>query len=50
MGCFTQPGAAAHGALLEAIARAVAEIEYDAALPPLAELARALNTSLEEPA
>ncbi len=44
------PAAAAHGALLASIARAVADIEYDAALVPLAELAAALDIHLEEPA
>ncbi|HJV03599.1 MAG TPA: response regulator [Burkholderiaceae bacterium] len=41
------PGAARHGALLAAIQHAVDEIEYDVALAPLAELARALNLNLE---
>jgi signal transduction histidine kinase/DNA-binding response OmpR family regulator/HPt (histidine-containing phosphotransfer) domain-containing protein len=41
------PGAARHGALLAAIQQAVDEIEYDVALAPLAELARALNLNLE---
>jgi signal transduction histidine kinase/DNA-binding response OmpR family regulator/HPt (histidine-containing phosphotransfer) domain-containing protein len=42
--------AAPHAALVGEIARAVADIEYDAALAPLAQLARVLNTTLEEPA
>ncbi|MBA5637623.1 response regulator [Duganella sp. LX20W] len=41
------PGAARHGALLAVIQHAVDEIEYDVALAPLAELARALNLNLE---
>jgi two-component system, sensor histidine kinase and response regulator len=41
------PGAAAHGEQLAAIQQAVDEIEYDAALAPLAALARALNLNVE---
>ncbi|TWI67726.1 signal transduction histidine kinase [Pseudoduganella lurida] len=44
------PAVAAHGALLAAIGRAVADIEYDAGLAPLAALAQALSIPLEEPA
>ncbi|MBA5687901.1 hybrid sensor histidine kinase/response regulator [Rugamonas apoptosis] len=41
------PGAARHGALLAAIQQAVDEIEYDVALAPLAQLALALNLTVE---
>ncbi|QGZ42949.1 response regulator [Pseudoduganella flava] len=45
-----QPAVAPHEAIVAEIARAVADIEYDAALAPLAQLARELNTTLEEAA
>ncbi len=44
------PAVAAHAALLGEIGQAVAEIEYHAAMQPLARLARALDTTLEDPA
>jgi signal transduction histidine kinase/CheY-like chemotaxis protein/HPt (histidine-containing phosphotransfer) domain-containing protein len=44
------PAVAAHGALLAGIARAVADIEYHAAIQPLGRLAHALDTTLEDPA
>jgi HPt (histidine-containing phosphotransfer) domain-containing protein len=43
-------GASGHRAQLDAIAGAIHELEYAAALPPLAALAAAMGTSLEETA
>jgi signal transduction histidine kinase/DNA-binding response OmpR family regulator/HPt (histidine-containing phosphotransfer) domain-containing protein len=43
-------GASGHRAQLDAIAGAIHELEYSAALPPLAALAAAMGTSLEETA
>jgi len=37
-----------HGALLAAVARAIEDIEYDAALAPLGQLAQALDVDMEE--
>ncbi|MBB3221588.1 hybrid sensor histidine kinase/response regulator [Pseudoduganella umbonata] len=45
-----QPAAAAHDALLTSIGKAVGDIEYHAAIQPLARLAHALDTTLEDPA
>jgi two-component system sensor histidine kinase/response regulator len=44
------PAVAAQAPLLAEIGRAVAEIEYHAAMQPLARLARALDMTLEDPA
>ncbi|GGY60674.1 hybrid sensor histidine kinase/response regulator [Pseudoduganella albidiflava] len=44
------PAVAGHGALLAGIGRAVADIEYHAAIQPLGRLAHALDTTLEDPA
>jgi hypothetical protein len=41
---------AGHGPALDELAAAIHELEYEAALAPLARLAAALSTSLEETA